>query len=116
MTEVATPPQPDKPDRATVTLATPIERGDTKIETLDLRKPRAGELRGLSLQDILTSEVVALLTLIPRITNPPLNADEADNLDPADLAEIGGSIRGFFMTRAERDVIERMIGDQRPRS
>lgn len=103
-------------EQNTVTLAAPIVRGETTIEQLVLRKPKAGELRGLSLQDVITSDVAALLTLIPRISLPPLTADEANELDPADLAEIGGMVRGFFMTAAERKIVEAMIAEQRPNS
>lgn len=99
-----------------IPLAEPVVRGETKIETIQLRKPKAGELRGLSLQDVITSDIAALLTLIPRISNPPLTGAEADALDPADLAECGGTIRGFFMTAAERKMLEAMIAEQRPRT
>ena len=116
MTKSAAPTPVTLPAQEEVTLATAIQRGETSIDKLMLRKPKAGELRGLSLQDVITSDITALLTLVPRISNPPLTADEADGLDPADLAEIGGIVRGFFMTAAERQVIEAMIAEQRPRS
>lgn len=100
-----------------VTLSEPIQRGDTLIEKLTVRKPKSGELRGgLSLQDLITCDIGAILTLIPRITNPPLTRPEADSLDPADLTEIGGVIRGFFMTAAERKMLEAMVAEQQPRS
>ncbi len=99
-----------------VPLSEPIQRGETRIEALQLRKPKAGELRGLSLQDVITSDITALLTLIPRISNPPLVKHEVDQLDPADLAEIGGAIRGFFMTASERKLLEAMVAEQRPSS
>jgi len=113
---VTTSALPANPEFASIALATPIARGETSIDTLQLRKPKAGELRGLSLQDVITSDITALLTLIPRISNPPLTGPEADALDPADLAEIGGVVRGFFMTSAERQVLDAMIAEQRPRS
>ncbi|TAJ72997.1 MAG: phage tail assembly protein [Sphingobium sp.] len=96
----------------TVTLATPIQRGETTIEKLTLRKPKGGELRGLSLQDILTSDVSAILTLIPRISDPILIREEAEQLEANDLAEIGGVIRGFFMTPAEKRAIESYVANQ----
>lgn len=99
-----------------ITLAEPVVRGDTRIETLRLRKPRAGELRGLSLQDVIQTDFTALLTLVPRISEPPLTGEEADRLDPADIAEIGGTIRGFFMTRAEKQLMEAMIAAHQPRT
>ena len=100
----------------TVTLSEPIVRGETTIEKLTIRKPRSGELRGLTLQDVLSTEVSAILKLIPRISEPPLTVEEADNLASEDLAEIGGTLRGFFMTQAERQAIEMMMAEHRPRT
>lgn len=99
-----------------ITLSEPIVRGETTIDTLNLRKPKAGELRQLSLGDVVNTEVTAILSLIPRISEPPLTPDEVNNLDPADLMEIGGAIRGFFMTAAERRMMETMLAQQQPTS
>ncbi|KQM21936.1 phage tail assembly protein [Novosphingobium sp. Leaf2] len=99
---------------STVTLGTPIVRGSTTIEQLTIRKPKAGELRNLTLQDIISTDVTALLTLIPRISEPPLLADEVNDLEPEDLSEIGGTIRGFFMTKAEQAAIEALMAQHRP--
>jgi len=100
----------------TVELTAPIKRGEATIDTLNVRRPGAGELRSLSLSDLMTSDATALLKLIPRITEPPLTTVEADALDPADFAEIGGVIRGFFMTRAEKAAIEQMIAEHLPKT
>lgn len=100
----------------TVTLAEPIIRGDVKIQKLSIRKPRAGELRGTSLQDVLSTDIAAMLKIIPRVTEPPLTPDEAESLEPEDLAEIGGTIRGFFITKAERQAIEALIAEHRPKA
>ena len=95
-----------------IPLVEPIARGETTIETLLLRKPKSGELRGLSLSDLLTSDVGTIITLVPRISDPILTEIEARELDPADLAQIGGVIRGFFLTPAERVMIERMTSGE----
>lgn len=100
----------------TVTLNTPIVRGDTSIVTLNIRKPKAGELRGgITLQDVLTTDATAMIKLIPRVTDPPLRPDEVDNLEVDDFAEICGTVRGFFMTRAEHEAVEAMMAEHRPR-
>ncbi|MGE4323543.1 MAG: phage tail assembly protein [Sphingobium sp.] len=96
----------------TVTLSEPILRGDTRIERITLRKPKGGELRGLSLQDIITTDIGAIMEIIPRISDPILIRDEVEQLEAADLAEIGGVIRGFFMTAAERKAVENYIADR----
>lgn len=108
--------QPAPRQRESVALSEPIRRGEQEIATLALRKPKAGELRGLSLQDVITSDITALLTLIPRIAEPVITPDEANGLEPEDLAAIGGTIRGFFMTKAEREIVEMMIAEQRPKT
>jgi len=95
-----------------VTLSTPIVVGETEIKKLSLRKPTAGELRGLSLQDIMTSEVTAILAIIPRICEPVLNAEQVNGLEVDDFSEIAGTIRGFFMTKAERDLMKAMVNGQ----
>lgn len=100
----------------TVTLSESIVRGETSIAALNIRKPKSGELRNLNLQDILVSDVTALLKLIPRITEPPITPAEADQLEPEDLAEIGGTIRGFFMTKMERQAVETMIAEHQPKT
>lgn len=100
----------------TIDLGEPITRGDVTIDKLTLRKPKAGELRGLSLSDVIATDIAALLRLLPRISEPALTDDECQNLDPADLTEIGGTIRGFFMTKAERQLMEAMIADQQPKT
>lgn len=115
MAEDSPNPAPDNAPRfTTVTLSAPIVRGETQIATLTLRKPRAGELRGLTLTDIMGSDITALLTLIPRITDPILTPHEADQLEADDLSEIGGAIRGFFMSRSERAMIEAFVASHQP--
>lgn len=111
------PAEQTGPRFETITLSTPIVRGETRIEKIDLRKPRAGELRGgITLQDIITTDATALLKLIPRISNPPLTQAEADALEADDFAEIGGAIRGFFMTSGEKQVIEAMMAEHQPKT
>jgi hypothetical protein len=101
----------------TVTLSTPIIRGTTSITKLNIRKPKAGQLRGgITLQDILTTDVTAMLKLIPRVTDPPLLDDESDNLEPDDFSEICGTIRGFFMTKAEHAAIDALMAEHRPKT
>lgn len=82
-----------------VTLDTPIQRGKETITEVTLRKPKSGELRGLALADVLNMDVNALSTLLPRITQPIITKDDAQNLDPADLVQLGGEIAGFLVPR-----------------
>jgi len=104
------------PNTVTVDLAEPIKRGEQTIASFTLTKPRGGALRGLSLQDLLRTDVVAMLTLIPRISNPPLTAAEVNDLAADDLAEISGVVRGFFMSATERKMMTAMIGEFAPKT
>lgn len=106
--------QPDTGKFANITLSQPIQRGEKSIDEITLRKPRAGELRGLNLQNLISTDIVTVLQLLPRISNPVLTDDECNDLDPADLTEIGGAIRGFFMTKAELAMMDQMIKEQQP--
>ncbi len=83
-----------------ITLDHPIKRGDTEITSIDLRKPRAGELRGVSLYDLVRMDVAAVQTVLPRISTPTLTRPEVDAMDPADLFQISAEVAGFLSTRA----------------
>lgn len=82
----------------TVTLEEPIARGETEIKTVELRAPKAGELRGLNNFDIIQANVTAHRTLIPRISNITVN--EFDSLDPADLMAVQQEVIAFFMPKS----------------
>ena len=70
---------------AIVTLDTPIVRGEQMIEALQIRKPKSGELRGLSLVDLGQLKTDALIKILPRVTIPNITEIEAANLEISDL-------------------------------
>lgn len=96
----------EKKDPNTVTLDTPITRGETKIEAVTLRKPSAGELRGTSLQDLVNLDVNALSKVLPRISNPTLTEAEVARMDPADLVQLGATFAGFLTPKAVLATLE----------
>ena len=89
----------------TITLETPLKRGDQSIDSITLRKPAAGELRGVALADLLRLDVAALITVLPRITTPTLTAQDVGQLDLVDLTALGGELLGFFVSKADREAI-----------
>jgi hypothetical protein len=91
-----------KPESVTVQLDTAIQRDGDKIEKLVLRKPMAGELRGLSLAEVLNLDVDSVTKLIPRISTPTLTEQEVRNMDPADLVEAGKEIAGFLLQKRHK--------------
>lgn len=88
---------------ATVKLEQPIRRGDTEIAEVQLRQPKAGELRnGISTVDIAKLDVDTMFTLLPRITVPPLIEQELAELIPADWMAMVTEVANFFLPQSAR--------------
>lgn len=85
-----------------VVLDRPIQRAGQTIAALQLRKPTAGELRGLSLVAVLQMDVDALATLLPRISAPVIHKPEVMAMDPADLLECGIQVSGFLQQKGAK--------------
>jgi hypothetical protein len=97
--------EPTDPLFRTVNLDAPIIRGETSFEQLKLRKPRSGELRGLSLVDLGQLKVDALTKILPRITVPPLTEAEVGNMEVADLLACGAEIGSFLLQKSQRAAV-----------
>ncbi|MDG4811654.1 phage tail assembly protein [Hydrogenovibrio sp. 3SP14C1] len=85
-----------------VVLPTPQKIGGEKVESITLRKPFSGELRGLSVLDVVKMQVDTLATLMPRITTPSITPEEFATLEPENLAELSMEIAGFFTGEKSR--------------
>lgn len=88
-----------------ITLDTPIKRGESEIKDISVRKPNSGELRGVSLTDLLQMEVTALHKVLPRITEPALTDVEVSGLDPADLFQLGTAVTSFLLPKAMKQTV-----------
>ena len=86
----------------TVTLDTPIKRGDNEITQIEVRKPLTLALKGVSLTELLQMKVDAIGQVLPRVTTPTLTKPDIDNLDPADLLQLGTAVIGFLLPKAQR--------------
>lgn len=86
-----------------VILDNPIKRGEDgeEIKEIGLRKPNAGELRGLAMADLARLDVNAMLKLLPRITVPTLHQAEVNNMQTEDLFACCTEIGGFLLTKAD---------------
>lgn len=83
-------------DQKEITLDTPIQRGESTLNSLIIRSPKkAGHLRGLNTMDIVQMNVDTLIKLLPRITE--LTEKEVNDMDPADLLKAGVVVVGFLM-------------------
>lgn len=87
----------------TLTLKSPIIRDSQEIHEVELREPRAGDLRGIKLLDLFQSDPAAVIELLPRISTPTLYKHEVANFGPRDTTE---SIRvlGEMFVDAEGDM------------
>ncbi len=93
---------PDSPNLKTVDLDEHIKRGNTLIASIDIRKPNAGELRGVSLMDVAQMDVSALRKVLPRITSPSLTDTEIGNLSLSDIMQCGVIVAGFLLTKQQK--------------
>ena len=89
----------------TITLDTPIQRTSGAINHVTLRKPKAGELRGVSLTELLQMDVTALQTVLPRISQPTLLKTEVADMDPADLVQFGVEVTSFLLPKGSKESI-----------
>ncbi|MGM0535537.1 MAG: phage tail assembly protein [Pseudomonadota bacterium] len=82
-----------------VTLDTPLQRGKTTVTEIQVRKPKSGALRGVSLVDLLQMDVQALTKVLPRITEPALTEPELRDMEPADLVQLGNVVSTFLLPK-----------------
>lgn len=116
MPELETAASPDvgsdqaQSQTVTVTLANPIRRKGGDLAQVTLRKPKAGALRGLKIEDLYQTDVNALIVLLPRITDPALIPAEIEDMESEDLIELAGAVKGFFMSAEMKAAILRQFG------
>ena len=85
-------------EQPSITLTTPIQRGEQVYTEITLTKPaKVAQLRGINTVELLNLNVDALIKFIPRVSTPSLTEQEVGNLDPADLLQAGMAIIGFFI-------------------
>jgi Phage tail assembly chaperone proteins, E, or 41 or 14 len=103
-------PQPGAEDKTisadentqSIELDTPIKRGTSVVNSLTLRKPAAGELRGVSLVELMQMDVQSLSKVLPRISTPTLTEHEVLGMDPADLVQCGVTVSGFLLQKSAK--------------
>lgn len=94
------------PNEETVVLEQPIQFGSTTITQVQIRKPNVKALSGVSLQAIYQHDVNALIKVLPRVTTPPLTAQQVMDLDPVDFANLGGHLVTFLYPKALQQAIK----------
>lgn len=80
----------------TVTLPVAQKIGGKQTKEVTLRKPMAGELRGLNMLDLVRMDVSAIGTVLPRISDPMIGQEDFSTLESENLMELAGEVAGFF--------------------
>lgn len=84
-----------KNETVKIKMPTPFEKDGKEITEIELRKPCAGELRGLSLTEVCQMDFAAACTLLPRISI--LNERDLLDIDVENLAPLMVGIANFFV-------------------
>lgn len=87
-----------------IVLSFPLVNGDTTIKKVELRKPKAGELRGLQLALVMQLDVDTVNTLVPRISS--LSGRDMQNLEMEDYTAISFGLLDFFVNTAADTLTE----------
>lgn len=82
-----------------IELDTPIVRGDTKIEALQIRLPEAPDLDDFGLQDIADMKGKTVRALLPVISVPPITAEEVAKLDGGAILDFAEVISDFLHSK-----------------
>lgn len=90
------------PDREEVTLERPIKRAGGNVTVVAVRRPLPLDCQGLSLRDIVDMEAGAMMTLLPRVTEPNLLAQEVGTMHSRDFLALAAEASGFFLPKAAR--------------
>lgn len=86
----------------TVALDAPFKRGEKMVETITVRRPNVGALRGTSLAQLMMMDTDSIQKVLPRCTEPPLIKSEMEQLDPADLVQLGTAVVHFLLPKKDR--------------
>lgn len=84
------------PNSTVITLNTPLKTGGADITEFDMRKPTAGELRGVKLFDLMQGDTAAYIEVLPRVTTPALTKSQAASLDLSDVLKVMEKVSAWF--------------------
>jgi len=91
-----------KPSKVkTIKIDEAIKRGEKSHESINLRQPAAGELRGVRLTDLSNADVDSMIKVIPRISDPALTEDELSKMNPGDFTALAVGTATFLDQKSE---------------
>lgn len=80
----------------TIPLNVPLPYGEGTLDSLTLRRPAAGELRGLKLAALQNMDVDTTFALAARIAQPTVVVEQLAQLDPSDFVQLFMAVNDFF--------------------
>lgn len=89
-------------DVQTVELEEPILMGNIRISSIDIRKPSVHALKGIRVADILNGDVSSICSLLPKVSTPALTQAQVNELEPADIVQLGAAIIYFLQPKSVR--------------
>lgn len=83
-----------------ITLPKPARIGGSEVTTVTVAKPTAGQLRGVSLAELLQLRTDPLLTVLPRVVSPHPSPAEMEDMAPEAFLALSVAVLGFFEAAA----------------
>ncbi|WP_395459832.1 phage tail assembly protein (plasmid) [Azospirillum melinis] len=83
-------------DIVTVPLAKPLTYGKGTLDQLQLRRPMAGDLRGIRLAAMSDMDVDVITKIASRCSVTAVTEAHLAELDPYDLVKVTEAVGGFF--------------------
>lgn len=83
-----------------ITLSSSIINGKTEITKITIRKPLAGDLRGVKLLNFVDADIDSLAKVLPRISTPTLSEQDVYNMDLMDLTNVVVEMSDFLKPKS----------------
>lgn len=95
-----------------VELENPIIRDGKQITKVTVRMPMAGDLRGTSLQQLMSGGTAEIQTVLRRVTSPMLTESDFAEMPGADFIELSTEVMGFLTPRRYKAQAENQDSQQ----
>lgn len=86
-----------RPRTVAIDLETPLTVAGETVTRLTLRRPLAGELRGVEISALIRMEADAVLSFLPQICQPNVTTGDLEQMDAFDFGEVAGTLASFFL-------------------
>jgi hypothetical protein len=104
-----TQPTPASPATVTIAFGQPIVRDGGPVESVIVRKPKGGDLRGAKLTELMAADVDAVARVIPRITTPRSCPTNSTRSRPT-IWPKWSARWSVFLNKAQREAMASMAG------